>query len=232
MRFLFLFSLLFTAGAAAQQYQPAKPVRVFVGYAAGSSTDIVGRVMADRLGAYGDRKARTPAIDAFAKTATTFDAAFTVAPITLPAHATLFTGLLPPAHGVRGNGGFALPKGVPTLAEALRSHGLRTAAFVGGFPLSRRFGLARGFDHYDDDQPINVGTGRDLAITEVADLIAEIVGFRGEIRWDASKPDGTPRKLLDVQRLTELGWRPSISLTDGIRQTYDWFRSHQSDYRR
>jgi choline-sulfatase len=110
----------------------------------------IDTLRADRLGCYGDREAHTPGLDALAAQGVLFEAAFTHAPITLPAHATLLTGLLPPAHGARGNGSFALPPGPPTLAEALRGHGLRTAAFVGGFPLARRFGLARGFDHYDD----------------------------------------------------------------------------------
>ena len=64
-------------------------------------------------------------------------------------------------------------------------------------------------DCYDEDRPINVGTGEDLSIAELADLVADVVGYRGEICWDTSKPDGTPRKLLDVKRLTELGWTPN-----------------------
>ena len=110
----------------------------------------IDTLRADRLGCYGDKGARTPVIDALARQATLFESAFTPSPITLPAHTSLMTGLMPPAHGVRGNGGFALAPGVPTLAEALRARGLRTAAFIGGFPLVRRYGLARGFDHYDD----------------------------------------------------------------------------------
>jgi choline-sulfatase len=110
----------------------------------------VDTLRADRVGAYGDTLARTPSMDALARAGVTFARAFTPAPLTLPAHATLMTGLLPPQHGVRGNGGFALGPDHATLAEALRARGVRTAAFVGGFPLERRFGLARGFDHYDD----------------------------------------------------------------------------------
>ena len=110
----------------------------------------VDTLRADRLGAYGDAKARTPALDALARQGVLFERAYTPVPITLPAHVSLMTGLLPPAHGVRGNGAFALGPTVPTLAEALKAAGRRTAAFVGGFPLSRRFGLSRGFDEYDD----------------------------------------------------------------------------------
>jgi hypothetical protein len=110
----------------------------------------IDTLRADRLGCYGDAEARTPHADALARAGVLFEAAYTPAPLTLPAHATMMTGLLPPAHGVRGNGAFALGPGPKTLAEALRARGLRTGAFVGGFPVSARFGLARGFEHYDD----------------------------------------------------------------------------------
>lgn len=78
---------------------------------------------------------------------------------------------------------------------------------------------------------INVGTGEDVAIRELAETIADVVGFRGEIRFDPTKPDGTPRKLLDVSRLHRLGWRHQISLQDGLRRTYDWFLRNQDNYR-
>jgi choline-sulfatase len=110
----------------------------------------IDTLRADRVGAYGDAEARTPQLDALATRGLVFTQAHTPVPLTLPAHASLLTGLIPPAHGVRGNGAFVLSGSTPTLAEALRARGLRTAAFIGGFPLSRRFGLARGFDHYDD----------------------------------------------------------------------------------
>jgi GDP-L-fucose synthase len=70
---------------------------------------------------------------------------------------------------------------------------------------------------------INIGCGEDLSISELANIIADIVGYKGKIRYDSSKPDGTPRKLLDVSRLKSLGWKPSISLEDGIKLAYDWF---------
>jgi GDP-L-fucose synthase len=78
---------------------------------------------------------------------------------------------------------------------------------------------------YDDAGLVNIGWGRDITIRELAGLVAGIVGFRGELLWDSSRPDGTPRKLLDTTRLTNLGWTPGIGLEDGIRETYDWFRS-------
>src|SRR5581483_2739568 len=78
-------------------------------------------------------------------------------------------------------------------------------------------------EHYDESEIVNVGTGDDLTIAELARLIAKVVGFDGELVFDASKPDGTPRKLLDTSRLHALGWRHAISLEDGLRSTYDWF---------
>ncbi len=78
-------------------------------------------------------------------------------------------------------------------------------------------------EEYDDPEIINVGWGEDISIRELAELICDIVGFRGELTWDASKPDGTPRKLLDVSKLRALGWRPAITLRDGIVSTYEWF---------
>jgi GDP-L-fucose synthase len=81
-------------------------------------------------------------------------------------------------------------------------------------------------ENYDDDQTINVGTGSDVTIRELAELVRGVVGFVGELEWDSSKPDGTPRKLLDVSRLGALGWSPRICLRDGIQSTYEWFQEH------
>jgi GDP-L-fucose synthase len=86
-------------------------------------------------------------------------------------------------------------------------------------------------DSFDDDRPINVGTGRDLSIAELAAVVADIVGYSGDIAWDAARPDGTYRKLLDVQRLNDLGWSAKTPLAEGIRMTYKWFLDHQNDYR-
>ncbi|MFL6583004.1 MAG: GDP-L-fucose synthase family protein, partial [Chthoniobacterales bacterium] len=78
-------------------------------------------------------------------------------------------------------------------------------------------------EHYDSPEIVNVGCGEDLSIRELAELICEIVGFDGGLCWDRTKPDGTPRKLLDGSKLTKLGWRPAISLRDGIARTYEWY---------
>jgi GDP-L-fucose synthase len=78
-------------------------------------------------------------------------------------------------------------------------------------------------EKYDSPEIINVGCGQDISIRELAELICDVVGFDGELAWDTTKPDGTPRKLLDVTRLHDLGWEATIPLRDGIAQTYDWF---------
>jgi GDP-L-fucose synthase len=78
-------------------------------------------------------------------------------------------------------------------------------------------------EEYDAPDIVNVGFGSDVTIRELVELICEIVGFPGELVFDSTKPDGTPRKLLDTTKLTQLGWRPQITLREGIRQTYDWY---------
>jgi GDP-L-fucose synthase len=80
--------------------------------------------------------------------------------------------------------------------------------------------------HYDESETINVGVGHDLTIHELAELIADVVGFDGELVQDTSKPDGTPQKVLDVSRITELGWTARTALRDGVQQTYRWYLDH------
>jgi GDP-L-fucose synthase len=82
-------------------------------------------------------------------------------------------------------------------------------------------------DNYDEPDVINVGWGQDISISELAELIGRTIGYKGELKFDKSKPDGTPRKLLDVSRLTDLGWQPSISLSEGIAATWNWYRLNQ-----
>ena len=86
-------------------------------------------------------------------------------------------------------------------------------------------------ERYEDERPINVGWGRDQTIAELADTVARVVGFSGSTRYDASKPDGTPRKLLETSRLTELGWTPRTELAAGIRATYEWFLNNRARLR-
>jgi GDP-L-fucose synthase len=78
-------------------------------------------------------------------------------------------------------------------------------------------------EQYDSSEVINVGSGEDISIRELAELICDVVGFRGELKWDRSKPDGTPRKLLDISRIKNLGWAPTVGLRDGIARVYEWF---------
>ncbi|GAB2816569.1 GDP-L-fucose synthase family protein [Streptomyces daliensis] len=81
---------------------------------------------------------------------------------------------------------------------------------------------------YDDDSPVNVGSGEDLTIRALAETVRDVVGYEGRIAFDTSKPDGTPRKLLDVSRLTKLGFTPRVPLADGIRDTYAWWLRHEA----
>ena len=81
-------------------------------------------------------------------------------------------------------------------------------------------------EKYDSPEIINLGCGEDISIRELAELICDVVGFDGELAWDTTKPDGTPRRLLDVTKLRALGWKPAIPLRDGIARTYEWFRAN------
>jgi GDP-L-fucose synthase len=84
-------------------------------------------------------------------------------------------------------------------------------------------------EKYDSELHINVGTGEDLTIKDLALVISELTGFKGEVLWDSSKADGTPRKVLDVARIQKLGWAPKISLRDGIQSTIDWYKKNSEN---
>jgi GDP-L-fucose synthase len=84
---------------------------------------------------------------------------------------------------------------------------------------------------YNDEPIVNIGWGEDVTIKELAEMVAAVSGFQGSLVFDSSKPDGTPRKLLDTSRLTSLGWKPKIALRTGIEQTYAWFKEHVADAR-
>jgi GDP-L-fucose synthase len=86
-------------------------------------------------------------------------------------------------------------------------------------------------DHYEEEEHINVGTGEEISIANLARLISEVVGYKGGVHFDATKPDGTPRKLLDVTRLKNLGWSAKTSLRDGVASTYQWFLAHHDTIR-
>ena len=82
--------------------------------------------------------------------------------------------------------------------------------------------------HYSGERHVNIGTGQDVTIRELAETIAGVVGYRGAFRYDTTKPDGTPRKLLDVSRLRELGWTATTTLREGLAKTYDWYVAQDS----
>ena len=79
---------------------------------------------------------------------------------------------------------------------------------------------------YNESEPINVGTGEDVTIKELASIISDVVGFTGGIDWDTSKPNGTPRKVLNVDKMKSLVWEPKISLKEGIKSTYEWYKDY------
>lgn len=181
-----LVAVLLTAGCRA-----GEPGRAG-GSAAGASLLLVtlDTVRADRLGGYGYAAAETPTLDRLAREGVRFAAASTNAPLTLPAHASLLTGLLPPRHGLRNNGAGRLPE-VPTLAAVLAAAGYRTAAFVSSFVLDRRFGLDRGFAVYDDAVERDAGGGVALDAERRGDRTVERA-----LAWLASEAAET----LDRQR--------------------------------
>lgn len=143
--FVCLLGLLLLAGVAAAVFWPRGPRRPNVLLITLDTT------RADRLGCYGHAEARTPTLDEIASSGAMFRRAYAPAPLTLPSHTTMMTGLYPPEHGVRTNGKGRLHAEVPTLAETLKASGYRTGAFVGAFVLDSKFGLDQGFDKYDDD---------------------------------------------------------------------------------
>lgn len=91
--------------------------------------------------------------------------------------------------------------------------------------------LMHVIENYDDDKPINVGTGTDVSILELSEIMKKIVGFEGSIRWNNDIPDGTFRKLLDISKLKSLGWKPENDLASGLRQTYEWFKENYENAR-
>lgn len=118
---------------------------------------------ANRLGCYGYKKALTPALDQLASEGVLYEHAYAPVPLTLPSHASMFTGLYPPEHGVRVNGRESLPAGIPNLASLLAEQGYATGAFVSAFPLDRKFGLQRGFQVYSDElNDVKIDKGRQL----------------------------------------------------------------------
>ena len=126
----------------------------------------------DRVGAYRNHSGLTPTLDRLAAAGVRFSHAFTPAPLTLPAHASILTGLSPNGHGIHNNTRFRLDAAVPTLATLLRAAGYRTGAFVGAFVLDGRFGLNQGFDVYDDHLARSSSASFHFAERRAADVVA------------------------------------------------------------
>ncbi len=147
--------------------------------AAGANLVVISldTVRADHLAPYGYKDIETPALTRLANDGVRFAAAFAPAPLTLPSHTSLFTGLLPVSHGVRDNGGFHVDPAHRTLAEAAKNAGYATGAFVSAFVLDSRWGLDRGFDTYHDDFPVSVG---DLAAMAAIQRPADVT-------WSAAR---------------------------------------------
>ncbi len=148
------------------------------------------------------------------------------------------TNLYGPGDNFHPQGSHVLPALIRRFHETRAAGGERVTLWGTGTP-RREFlhvdDLADAcvylMNRYDDEKLVNVGWGKDVTIAELAGIIAGVTGFQGQLDFDTSKPDGTPRKLLDTSRLTGLGWQPKIALRDGIEQTYAWFREHQRDLR-
>ena len=125
-----------------------------------------------------------------------------------------------------------LPAFIRRFVEAAESNAPSVTLWGSGTPL-REFlhvndlaqAVVLASQNYDSSTHLNVGTGEDLSIKELALLVARLSGFEGQIIWDTTKPDGTPRKVLDVSRIKAMGWRPAITLKDGIASTIEWYKS-------
>ena len=156
----------------------------------------------------------------------------------LPWISAMPTNLYGPGDNFSPSGSHVLPAMIRRFDEA-RSAGAPSVTNWGSGQVRREFlhvddmasAVLHLLEHYDGPTQVNVGTGSDLTIRELSGLVAAATGFRGKVEWDTSKPDGTPRKLLDVSTLLGLGWRPTIELADGIVSTVQWYRAHLQELR-
>ena len=154
----------------------------------------------------------------------------------LPYISAMPTNLYGPGDTFTLTGSHVLPAMIRRFDEAKRT-GARAVTLWGTGSPRREFlhvdDLARAclmlLERYDQSEPINVGVGTDLAIRDLAELVRAAVGYDGAVEWDESKPDGAPRKLLDISRIQELGWSAEIELADGIHETYAWYRDHVAE---
>lgn len=151
----------------------------------------------------------------------------------LPWISAMPTNLYGPGDNFSPTGSHVLPALIRRYDEAARSGAESVTNWGTGSP-RREFlhvddmasACLHLLEHYDGPSQVNVGTGTDVTIRELATLVAAAVGYEGSFEWDTSKPDGTPRKLLDVSKLKQAGWAPQISLEEGIQSTVAWYRSN------
>ena len=156
----------------------------------------------------------------------------------LPWISAMPTNLYGPGDNFSPEGSHVLPALIRRYDEAARSGATSVTNWGTGSP-RREFlhvdDMARAclhlLENYDGPSQVNVGTGTDVTIKELALIVAEAVGYQGTIEWDSSKPDGTPRKLLDVSKLSQAGWTASIGLDEGIRETVQWYRANLASLR-
>jgi GDP-L-fucose synthase len=156
----------------------------------------------------------------------------------LPWISAMPTNLYGPGDNFSPTGSHVLPALIRRYDEAARSGAQVVTNWGTGSP-RREFlhvddmaaACLHLLENYDGPSQVNVGTGTDVTIRELASMVAAAVGFSGEIAWDPTKPDGTPRKLLDVSKLTDAGWTASIGLEQGIRTTVEWFRENSLSVR-
>lgn len=156
----------------------------------------------------------------------------------LPWISAMPTNLYGPGDNFSPTGSHVLPALIRRYDEAVNDGAARVENWGTGSP-RREFlhvddmaaAVLHLMEHYDGPEQVNVGTGSDVTIKEIAATIAKIVGFDGETVWDSSKPDGTPQKLLDVSKLAVAGWRAGIGLEDGLRSTIDWYHENSAHIR-
>ena len=179
-------ALALASGACAQR--PSNPPALVSKALAGSNVLLVtiDTLRRDRVGAYGSSARLTPTLDGLAAAGVRVTRAYSHAPMTLPAHASILTGRIPVGHGIRTNGTYRLADDVPTLATVLGTAGYRSGAFVGAFVLDARYGLSRGFDHYDDRYPQSGRSSFAYAERRGAD----VVQAAGD--WILAAPPQTP----------------------------------------
>ncbi len=152
---------------------------------------------------------------------------------------TMPTNLYGPGDNFELEGGHVVPALLRKTHEAKLAGAREVEIWGSGKPKREFMHVDDGADalvylmkNYSGESHVNVGTGTDVTIRELAETVAEVVGFAGSFRYDASKPDGTPRKLLDVSRLASLGWRATVDLREGLRRTYEWYLEHETEVRR